>query len=220
MEIEDVLRKIKSCLDLSKSSNENESAIALKQAYFLMKKYNVSLDQVQYSNVERISVEVDSTIRKDWLTSLVTIIERAFIVKAGYIASKRTIAFYGEKINCELAEYAFISLYKQAKFSRKNYLDTKLRRFKRANKTIRADTYALGWVSAVRGVVDDFITDNDLEKQKQLGSYVEEKFLKGTLKKINQKEASDNRDYFYGKDDGLKAKIFKGVNRNESKRIE
>lgn len=29
MEIEDVLRKIKSCLDLSKSSNENESAIAL-----------------------------------------------------------------------------------------------------------------------------------------------------------------------------------------------
>ena len=49
--LERVIRKIKRCLALSKSSNENEAATAMRQAQALMREYRLTEMEVHLSDV-------------------------------------------------------------------------------------------------------------------------------------------------------------------------
>lgn len=55
----DVFEKIKKCLALSKSSNENEATIALKQAKLLMDRNNLTLSDVELSNINKKTLITD-----------------------------------------------------------------------------------------------------------------------------------------------------------------
>lgn len=54
-DMQTIIDKISKCLALSKSANEHEAAIALRQAQALMQKYKISEKQILISDIkERI----------------------------------------------------------------------------------------------------------------------------------------------------------------------
>ena len=55
--LERVIRKIKRCLALSKSSNENEAATAMRQAQALMREYRLTELDVRLSDVDEVQSE-------------------------------------------------------------------------------------------------------------------------------------------------------------------
>lgn len=148
------LRKIKRCMELSKSSNENEAAIALKQMKRLMEQYNVSQAHVMAADVSSHSNKLDVTSRPaQWVLSLHNVIAQAMecesYVLEGFGSKKMEISYLGVGASPEIAAYAFDVLYKKLKSDRADFIKTKLSHHKRSNKTKLADAFCDGWVGNV-----------------------------------------------------------------------
>jgi hypothetical protein len=62
--LERVIRKIKRCLALSKSSNENEAATAMHQAQALMREYRLTELDVRLSDVDEVQSEKSRANRR------------------------------------------------------------------------------------------------------------------------------------------------------------
>jgi hypothetical protein len=63
--------------------------------------------------------------------------------------------------NPEVAQYAFLVLFRQLKRARSEYIKERLKRCKPAAKTRRADLFCAGWVHAVRvGALGQFLPEN------------------------------------------------------------
>ena len=151
---EDILRKIKRCMDLSSSSNENEAAIALKQMKRLMDYHNVTERQVLASEI--MEKAIDSKLRlniPEWMVNLHTTVAQAFeceaIMETHYVKNAELI-FIGDSTSVEIASYAFAVLLRQLKKLRTEFIKTHLNRIrKRANKTKMADAYCHAWVCRI-----------------------------------------------------------------------
>lgn len=62
--LERITRKIKRCLALSKSSNENEEATALRQAQALMREYRLTELDVRLSDVDEVQSDKSRANRR------------------------------------------------------------------------------------------------------------------------------------------------------------
>jgi len=156
MSTEKILEKIKKCLRLAMSDNSNEAATALRQAQKLMEKYNINQDDVDLSNVKAAYSTVGKTQKPPrWQNQLIGVICDAFCVEAIYQFSYfegMTVKFIGIKAKPEIASFAFVVLYRRLKKDRAVYMKS-LKRYKRANKTRKADLFAESWVYAVHSKV-------------------------------------------------------------------
>lgn len=77
--LERVIRKIKRCLALSKSSNENEAATAMRQAQALMREYRLTELDVRLSDVDEVQSEKSRANRRPtWDRHLSGIVARVF----------------------------------------------------------------------------------------------------------------------------------------------
>jgi hypothetical protein len=161
-----ILRKIKRCMDLSNSSNENEAAIALKQMRKLMDENNVNEFHVMAHEVNEQSSElsVKNTPPK-WVIQLHNVIGRAMdcesilrskstdkIIydkkKKSYVYEKAPmlILYLGLGPNPEIANYSFDVLYKKLKKARKDFANEKLEGFSRSEKLKLSDAFCEGWI--------------------------------------------------------------------------
>lgn len=150
---EDILRKIKRCMDLSKSSNENEAAIAIKQMKRLMDQHNVTAQHVMAVDVTEHKSKLDVWERPaHWVLALHSAIGQALdcqcIVSSGG-REKASLVFIGVGASPEIAGYAFEVLYRKLKRDRQDFIRAKLARHKQANKTKIADAFCDGWVMNV-----------------------------------------------------------------------
>lgn len=219
---ENILRKVKACLALSKSKNEHEAAIALNMAKNMMKNYNLSEAEVEYSSLSKSTSQAKSSVEKLWVLVLIAVIERSFIVTSVLSSYSQKVNFYGNDLNAELAKYAFDVLYSQIIFARKNYIEQNLRRYKKANKTLRADQYALGWASSLRKAIQEFISEDDLQNIQKLHDIVTAANTDLTfVKEPKNKKLSDldRRHINAGINDSDSASLFRAMNNNEKKRI-
>ena len=81
--LERVIRKIKRCLALSKSSNENEAATAMRQAQSLMREYRLTEMDVRLNDVGEVeSDKARAHRRPTWDRHLGAIIAEAFGVRS------------------------------------------------------------------------------------------------------------------------------------------
>lgn len=162
MDREKVLDKIRKCLALSESSTGNEAAVALRQAQALMARHGLNDEQVKLAQV------VSATARAGWgvsapryMVALVSLIERTFGVIAVFRQQGvRTteVTYFGIGCQSEVAAYVSDVLRRQLRRDRLTYIGT-LKRFKRANKSRRADLYAEAWVYAASETVQTFVQD-------------------------------------------------------------
>lgn len=166
-----ILRKIKRCLALARSSNPNEAATALRQAQALMTKHGVTREDVAASDVgSHLSRAEAGRTPPAHIAMLANMVAGAFgceIVYAPQYDGQRwagRVEFYGVGTAPEIAGYAFEVLGRQLKRDRNAYLATLNKRLKRATKVRRGDLYAQGWVRAVSSQVVPH-TQSDQEAQ-------------------------------------------------------
>lgn len=147
---EDILAKVKKCLDLAKSGNEHEAAAAMRQARKLMDMHALSDAEVLAAGAgQSASKGTVSYTPPSWENQLAGRIGRAFgcnvVFERSWAAGAQWL-FIGIPPNHEIAAYSFDVLYRQLRRSRAVFMAAKLKRFKKANKTRRADLFCDAWV--------------------------------------------------------------------------
>ncbi|HDU8195779.1 DUF2786 domain-containing protein [Acinetobacter baumannii] len=195
---EAVLRKIKRCFELSKSSNEHEAALAIKQMQALMQKHGLNQKHVLAADCVENACVIDAKKKPaQWVLSLHATIAQALdcgsmVRHWGGVKNIRLI-FIGIGSAPEIASYAFEVLYRKLKKNRAEYIDEYLWRYKRANKTKLADAYCTGWVSNVYSKVKNL--NPNLEIKEQVEAYKETK-IKGfdPEKVFNGNQRFDKRE--------------------------
>jgi hypothetical protein len=193
------LRKIKRCMELSKSSNENEAAIALKQMKLLMDQHNVTQQHVMAVDVVEKSNELDVVARPArWVLGLHSVIAQAmdcegFVTKGG-TWSPMQVSFLGVGASPEIAGYAFEVLYKKLKNDRAEFIQSNLQRFKRSNKTKLADAFCDGWVANIYTKVKNLSPNHEAaEKIKAYKETNADKYSKESFKVKDRYDRSDNK---------------------------
>lgn len=206
------LRKIKRCLELSKSSNENEAALALKQMQALMNKYGVTAKHVMAADITEYLTYL--SVKKkpaQWVLNLHLAVADALdcksIVRHGDNRNIRLI-FLGIDAVTEIAGYAFEVLFRKLKSDRANYINSELFRYKRANKTKYADAYCEGWVSSVHSKVKNL--NPNIEIREKIKAYTETK-----LKNYRPDHFFNGRSRFNKDDDRVQVAIGNGFNQSK-----
>ncbi|MBX9597138.1 MAG: DUF2786 domain-containing protein [Burkholderiales bacterium] len=235
-EKEKALAKIQKCLRLANSTNPHEAAQALKQAYALMRKHNISEGVAIDCGDITIGSELNATNTNkipEWLNHLVNVIQDTFSVVAtcrtysgsNYYGSrttyKSTIKFHGERSDVIIAEYAFNFLLRLLRKSRSEY-SSQLSSFKR-NRTKLADQYAQGWCIGVNNALRDLRRFNPDEQKKQrekINNYINTVHGDLDTKKITKQTATDMTSLRAGFNDGQKVEINRGINTTEQTYLE
>lgn len=118
------LKKIKKCLALAGSSNENEAATAMRQAQALMKKYGLSESSVSLSDIGEKGVKATgSTNINAWESHLAASISEAFGLRVLFQSGaynfrtggsgRGKILFVGPDARIQVAAYCYETLHRQ-----------------------------------------------------------------------------------------------------------
>ena len=166
--LERVIRKIKRCLALSKSSNENEAAIAMRQAQALMREYRLTELDVRLSDVsEAQSEKFRANRRPTWARHLSSIVAQVFGVRPlSYqhwcrSAGRRVdrAIFVGVTPAPQIAMYAYEALLAKLTLARREYVAMVRSGQRRSaySPETAGDHFALAWVSAVHGKIHQLL---------------------------------------------------------------
>lgn len=229
---EEAVLKIKKCLALAKSANENEAAIALRQAQSLMREYQIDPDLLDI-----VEACCDSNVKKTpqaWEASLVAAIAKSMqcrlIFSSGhsFFGTKAKWTFIGADPAPEIASYAFDVLYRQVNRARKAFIETGLKRVTvKKNKVRRADLFCEGWVESVQhliGGLDVEFPENTKERIKKYMDQAHSNLGSFTPKDRNKGKTLNDRalnDFHTGKQSGKSAQLNQAMNGGaEYKRLE
>ena len=195
MNREDALKKVKKCLALAKSSNENEAATELRQAQALMREHELTDFEVSAADIKEVSVRAQSSCLVAWEDQLVARICEAFGTerffsrqydRAGNL--RASYVFVGFASSVEIASYAYEILSRQCAKARREHV-AKQKRCKPTTKTARGDAFAWGWVVRVAQLIGDFAQPS--ENKQLLLSYMDQQHPELTI--INAKYRVDKK---------------------------
>lgn len=220
MDKQTAIKKIQKCLALSKSSEPNEAAAALRQAQKLMEQFDVEHPELLASSVSE-SWSKSSVIKTPprYEVRLASMIARAFgcelmfsrQLSASQLSIDGGYSFIGVSAAPEVASYSYCVLRRQLKKARGNYIRTALNRH-RKNKTAAADIYCEGWVSSVQDSVLKANVNKEhkesIDAYKQL-NYADTKQLQ--VKKRTIKADDAWRHHRSGLIDGQNVKLTNGI---------
>lgn len=220
MNREEAILKIKKCLALAKSANENEAAIALRQAQSLMREFQIDPELL---DIVEASCESKATkIPQAWEASLVLIIARAMQCKPIFSSGsstwgiKASWTFIGVDPAPEVATYTFDVLYRQVIRSRKNFIEATLKRVTvKKNKVRRADLFCEGWVDSVKHLITDLDIEVPANTNERIKKHMDQsrgKLDSFTPKDRNKGKAFNTNDYYAGKQSGKSAKLNQAMN--------
>ncbi|MCX2684048.1 DUF2786 domain-containing protein [Pseudomonas sp. DCB_AW] len=166
--LERVIRKIKRCLALSKSSNENEAATAMRQAQALMREYRLTELDVRLSDVDEVQSEKSRAHRRPtWDRHLSAIVARVFSCRplsyrhwcgtSGRMVERAL--FVGVTPAPQIAMYAYEALLAKLTQARLDYVSRV--RSGKSRSTYSPETagdhFAIAWVSAVHGKIHELV---------------------------------------------------------------
>lgn len=225
-----ILRKIKHCLGLSKSSNENEAAMALRQAHALMAKYNISMDDIALADIAESKAETSASKKPlQYQANLAHLVAHIFGCDY-YIAGKYDLdkfkvkydwVFVGVDMYAEIASYAFDVLSRQLKSARREYIKTHLGRVRLAkNKNARADLFCHGWVDSVEKLIRNLVpptVNRDLIVQKMNTKNLTTG--KALDRVSNSKATATTNDYHNGRLEGKNAQLHNTMHGNRHSRL-
>lgn len=167
-----VIRKIKRCLALSKSSNENEAATAMRQAQALMREYRLTELDVRLSDVDEVQSEKSRANRRPtWDRHLSGIVARVFGCRplsyrhwcdtSGRMVERAL--FVGVTPAPQIAMYAYETLLTKLTQARRDYV-TRVRCGKSRSAyspETAGDHFALAWVSMVHGKIHKLVPQGE-----------------------------------------------------------
>jgi hypothetical protein len=160
--LERAIRKIKHCLALAQSANENEAATALRQAQALMREYRLTEMDVKLSDVGEVESQFSRAERlPTWERNLSGAVSQVFGCTALYgrqYCKERDrivarVSFVGVTPAQHIALYAFEALLTKLIFARKQYVASVRAGVYRSSYSAdtAGDHFALAWVNEVYG---------------------------------------------------------------------
>ncbi|RMS79419.1 DUF2786 domain-containing protein [Pseudomonas savastanoi] len=170
--VERAIRKIKHCLALSQSSNENEAATAMRQAQALMREYHLSDTDVKVSDVGEAESSMSRATRRPlWDQQLSTVVAEVFNVKAlrytHWCETKKNrverAKFVGGSPAQHIALYAYETLLAKLTQARNAYVSGVRASKFRSNYSAptAGDHFAIAWVFAVESKLQQLVPSGE-----------------------------------------------------------
>ena len=214
-----ILEKIKKCLALANSQNEHEAAAALRQARALMDAHDVSDAEMLAIGVgEERAPSGGTETPAHWESTLAARIAHMFgcrllHCRVGWDAAEW--AFIGVSPQPEVARYAFEVLFRQARKARQAHIQTQLKRYKKSNKTRRADLFSSDWVAAATAAISPWVTSqaatDALDAYMQI-KHPETRNLESRDRNAGRQMSDKDRDSYYaGRQAGAQVELNRGV---------
>jgi hypothetical protein len=220
MNKEEAIKRIKKCLALAscQGAGETEAETALRQAQALMEKFAVDDTDLLASGVSEAQIKASAKQAPTrWECRLADAVAQAFgcrlIFSTGIYNIPGKWKFIGCGSSAEIATYAFEVVARQARKARSEYQSTKLRRYKRSNKTLMTDAYAEGWVSTATRKINAFAGTE--QQTAALEAYIAKHYP--DLDTMKAKAAASTKDdravnhWANGRQDGHSAELHRGV---------
>lgn len=220
-DVKRILEKIRKLTALSKSSNEHEAALALAKAQELMELYKITpKDMLAFDVEETMSKSKMPVSKNQWQSVLISLCEKKFhcsnitkwqMTKSGY---QPKLSFYGVYPSNELASYFFDMIYVQVVRLRKEFVETKCRRYKKSNKTILGDNYAYGVVYGIYDKIIDTCEPVNPTSIEKIKAYTDKNYSNAVTTKMRTSTSKkyDNVGWSEGFRDSSKVNISQGVN--------
>lgn len=213
------LKRIKKCLALSDSANENEAAIALKQAHALMRQFNLTQAGVLASKINRVHAKAGAMYRPSrWDKSLVACIAHQFDCQALILKPRHAQVqwvFLGEDQAPEIAAYAYEVLYRQLLAAKDRFIASRYSDVAPGQKRKLGTLFCVGWVDAVWTTVEAFANADAPQQSEALLAYMREHHpsLKEDKARVPKRRVSPTEydAYRVGVQQGETAKLHRGV---------
>ena len=208
----DLLARIRKCLALGKSSNENEAAAALAKARELMDAHGLTAEDIELSEIGEESAKGNCAQRPPrWEKILSSTVERAMGC-AVVLGGDGERIFIGPGAAPQIAAYAFAVLFRKLKAARAEYVRMKLKRCTTARKRQRADIFSEAWACAVYIEARKLMPDRPVDEA--VGKYVARRF--SGLATVGSREASlkggrVSGDYWAGYERGQAVELHNAV---------
>jgi hypothetical protein len=177
MDKQKIIDKIHKCLRLAESGNPNEAASALRQAHAMMRKYNISEEDVHSRDIREASALSGGYYNPPyWAVALSELIAQAFECRA-YISRREEqrpiFRFMGVDYTAGVAAYTFTVLFRQLRRSRRDYmnglvLEDKTERLRQGN------VFAQAWLFRIAKTVAEFAADSNHDEA--IEAYVKEQY--------------------------------------------
>lgn len=237
-----VIEKIKKLFSLSKSSNENEAALALEKAREMMLKYNIEQNDLVKDQIDDI-IELDFAIASRFNTPHMILahwIGEGFMIKSIVIRTRtghhkidNKIKFVGSKTDVAVASYVYSYMVNIMETKSKEYFES-IRYSKEkwsplGAKKVKGD-YEYGFVTAVveklKAMKAERIVKNPYEEEvcKSLvvvKNALVEKYIQDNIGKtttLNRTTSYDKNNFTNGYSEGQKHGIHKGVGSSNSRK--
>lgn len=170
--LERAIRKIKHCLALAQSANENEAATALRQAQALMREYRLTEMDVKLSDVGEVESALFRAKRRPaWDQQLSIAVANEFscttLRRRKWSCSKDQIiecaTFVGVSPAQNIALYAYESLHTKLSLARKEYCSAVRSGIHRSQYSpeTAGDHFALAWVWEVQSKLKALVPQGD-----------------------------------------------------------
>jgi len=179
--LERAIRKIKHCLALAQSANENEAATALRQAQALMREYRLTEIDVKLSDVGEAESSLFRTKRRPaWDQQLSIAVADAFscttLRRRTWCSAKGQViecaTFVGVSPAQNIALYAYEALHTKLTQARKAYCSGVRSGIHRSQYSAETagDHFALAWVWEVQSKLKALVPQADDDPLGQLGT--------------------------------------------------
>ena len=227
--------KIRKLLSLSKSSNEHEAALALHKAQKLLRKYNLSTEEIFNFTTDNVREDVAFCQKRIpvWIGWLASVIAETFQVKVykSYEFDRsepqtqfigRGIRFVGFEADLMIAKHCFIYLQRSIENGyRKKRAEIKSMGVKNFPRNFK-NAYALGYIEAVKEKMaqlariqprqefqaNEHVSNLPVVKQNVLDEYFKNLNL-GRARRASMK--LDHSAYVAGLNDGVKTPMSRPV---------
>jgi len=214
-----ILDRIRKCLALGKSANENEAATALRQARKLMDQHGLTEADVDTAQVTQWVGEIGRRNQPPlWLHRLALVIadtwDCVLIYDQGTPTHYGLVRFIGVGAKPELAAYTWQVLSRLLERSRAAHVRGLRKGLKRQTKVRRGDLYAKGWTYAVYEKVADLAGNNEKDKAlidawlRQQGVRTQKTAARDTGKGLRQ---HDTGSFVAGRSDGSQVQLYRPI---------
>lgn len=230
---DDVIRKIKACLALSKSAEPHEAAAAMRQAQKLTEQLGITERELQLADVKEARVRAAAAKVQTWEAELVGLVAdtmgcETFLSSGldrtpgphGRWVAATSFVFAGVAPSAELAAYAMEVLYRQARSQRLAHVKLQPKNCKAATKRARGDAFALGWVDGVRKLLQSMVRSE--RHTALLQDYIRTQYPNMGKAKLGRRDAGRNvraHDYGAGRSAGARAQLHDGVGAGQAPRL-
>ncbi|MFK5914078.1 MAG: DUF2786 domain-containing protein [Woeseiaceae bacterium] len=174
-----IIDKICKCLRLSESGNPNEAALALDHATRLMKKHDISNEQIISAEVRECSTEVSERYTPPfWSLALANLVAEAFqcrnLISRQY-GRKTEYRFIGLGYKTTVASYCYTILQRHLRHAIKDFESISTNKTENeALKSHKMEVFAQAWLFRVGRTVSEFVAKK--ADKKIIDDYIEEKY--------------------------------------------